>query len=105
MYVQDSIYDKFVALLVQRAKELVIGDGFAETSGGGPLVSPAILILPLQANVLAQVSKAQYDKVWGYIENGKAQGAKLVLGGQKRPGKGFYVDPTSKCYAILFLSY
>lgn len=105
MYVQDSIYDKFVALLVQKAKELVIGDGFDDKSGGGPVVSPTNLILPFQANVLAQVSKAQYDKVWGYIENGKAQGAKLVLGGQKRSGKGFYVDPTSKCYSILVLSY
>ncbi|KAG8218741.1 aldehyde dehydrogenase domain-containing protein [Butyriboletus roseoflavus] len=77
LYVQESIYDKFVPLLVQKAKELVIGDGFDESSGGGPVVS-----------------KTQYDKVWGYIENGKAQGAKLALGGQKRPGKGFFVDPT-----------
>jgi len=77
LYVQDSIYDKFVALLVQKAKELVIGDGFDEKSGGGPVVS-----------------KVQYDKVWGYIENGKAQGAKLALGGEKRPGKGFFVDAT-----------
>ncbi|KAG6378821.1 aldehyde dehydrogenase domain-containing protein [Boletus reticuloceps] len=77
LYVQDSIYDKFVALLVQKAKELVIGDGFDEKSGGGPVVS-----------------KVQYDKVWGYIEDGKAQGAKLALGGQKRSGKGYFVDPT-----------
>jgi len=77
LYVQDSIHDKFVALLVEKAKALVIGDGFDEKSGGGPVVS-----------------KVQYDKVWGYIENGKAQGAKLALGGQKRPGRGFYVDPT-----------
>ncbi|KAH7887828.1 aldehyde dehydrogenase domain-containing protein [Phlebopus sp. FC_14] len=77
LYVQDSIYDKFVALLVSRAKALVIGDGFDEKSGGGPVVS-----------------KAQYEKIWRYIENGKAQGAKLLLGGQKRPGKGFFVDPT-----------
>ncbi|KIK99245.1 hypothetical protein PAXRUDRAFT_822937 [Paxillus rubicundulus Ve08.2h10] len=77
LYVQDSIYDTFVALLVAKAKELVIGDGFDEKSGGGPVVS-----------------RAQYDKVWGYIENGKTQGAKLALGGQKRPGKGFFVDAT-----------
>jgi len=42
------------------------------------------------------VSKAQYDKIWSYIESGKVQGAKLVLGGQKRPGKGYFVDPTSE---------
>jgi len=40
------------------------------------------------------VSKTQYDRVWGYIESGKAEGAKAVLGGKKRPGKGYYVDPT-----------
>ncbi|KAG1775587.1 aldehyde dehydrogenase family-domain-containing protein [Suillus placidus] len=77
LYVQDTIYDKFVSLLVSKAKELVIGDGFDEKSGGGPLVS-----------------KTQFDKVWRYIESGSAQGAKLALGGQKRPGKGFFVDPT-----------
>ncbi|KAG1839072.1 aldehyde dehydrogenase domain-containing protein [Suillus tomentosus] len=77
LYVQDTIYDKFVSLLVSKAKELVIGDGFDEKSGGGPLVS-----------------KTQFDKVWRYIESGRAQGAKVALGGQKRPGKGFFVDPT-----------
>lgn len=93
---QESIYDKFVALLVQKTKELVIGDGFDESSGGGPVVSSLRRIWTFQAHNFPQVSKAQYDKVWGYIEHGKAQGAKLALGGQKRPGKGFFVDPTSK---------
>lgn len=81
---------------MQKAKELVIGDGFDEKSGGGPVVSPSRLILTFQVYGFAQVSKVQYDKVWKYIESGKAQGAKLALGGQKRPGKGFFVDPTSK---------
>lgn len=94
---QDTVYDKFVALLVQKAKELVIGDGFDEKSGGGPVVSSSRLIFSFQAHDFAQVSKVQYDKVWRYIENGKDQGAKLALGGEKRPGKGFFVDPTSKC--------
>ncbi|KAG1753943.1 aldehyde dehydrogenase domain-containing protein [Suillus paluster] len=77
LYVQDTIYDKFLSLLVAKAQELVIGDGFDEKSGAGPVVS-----------------KTQFDKVWGYIERGQAQGAKLALGGKKRPGKGFFVDPT-----------
>lgn len=74
----------------------MIGDGFDEKSGGGPVVSPSRLILAFRVYNFAQVSKVQYDKVWRYIESGKAQGAKLALGGQKRPGKGFFVDPTSK---------
>ncbi len=44
------------------------------------------------------VSKVQYDRVLGYIEAGKQDGARLISGG-KRPSdphlaKGFYVEPT-----------
>ncbi|KAG5716536.1 Aldehyde dehydrogenase [Termitomyces sp. T112] len=77
VYVQDDIYDKFVELLVTKVKKQVIGDGFDDASGGGPVVS-----------------KVQYDKVWSYIESGKQEGAKAILGGVKRVGKGYYVDPT-----------
>ena len=48
-----------------------------------------------------QVSKMQYDKIFSYIEAGKQAGAKCVVGGEKRPGKGYFVDPTSKCLAHL----
>jgi len=75
--VQDSIYDKFVGLLVSKVKEQAIGDGLDVNSAGGPMIS-----------------RTQYDRVWGYIEAGKQEGAKAVLGGVKRSGKGFFVDPT-----------
>lgn len=39
VYVQDTIYDKFIEILVGKANALVIGDGFDEKSGGGPVVS------------------------------------------------------------------
>ncbi|KAJ7781335.1 aldehyde dehydrogenase domain-containing protein [Mycena metata] len=74
VYVQDSIHDKFVDLLVSKVKELVVGDGLDEKSSCGPLIS-----------------KGQYDRVWGYIESGKQEGAKVVLGGTKRAGKGFFL--------------
>ncbi|KAI0637740.1 NAD-aldehyde dehydrogenase [Trametes polyzona] len=77
LFVQDTIYDKFIPLLVEKFKQLKIGNGFDEESGGGPVVS-----------------KAQYDKIFSYIEAGKQEGAKAVLGGEKRPGKGYFVDPT-----------
>ena len=44
MYVQDTVHDKFVEILVGKAKQLVIGDGFDEKSGGGPVVSPTLLL-------------------------------------------------------------
>jgi len=38
VYVQETIYDKFVALLVSKAKELVVGDGFDPKTTAGPVV-------------------------------------------------------------------
>ncbi|KAF9075931.1 NAD-aldehyde dehydrogenase [Rhodocollybia butyracea] len=77
LYVQDSIYDKFIEILISTVKATNIGNGFDENSSGGPLVS-----------------KNQYDRVWGYIDSGKAEGAKAVLGGERRSTKGYWVDPT-----------
>ncbi|KAF7792131.1 hypothetical protein EIP86_003161 [Pleurotus ostreatoroseus] len=77
VYVQDTVYDKFIQILVRKAKETVIADGFDESATIGPVVS-----------------KVQYDKIWSYIEAGKTEGASLALGGAKRSGKGYFVDPT-----------
>ena len=32
--------------------------------------------------------------MWNYIEEGKKAGAKVVIGGEKLPGKGYFVPPT-----------
>ncbi|KAI5893783.1 aldehyde dehydrogenase [Schizophyllum commune H4-8] len=77
VYVQNSIYDKFLEVLTATVKATVIGDGFDDSVTGGPLVS-----------------KAQFERVWGYIEAGKQEGARVALGGEKRSGKGYFVDPT-----------
>ncbi|KAI0786420.1 NAD-aldehyde dehydrogenase [Abortiporus biennis] len=77
VYVQDTVYDKFIEILVEKAKATVVGNGFDEKTGAGPIVS-----------------KVQYEKIWTYIDYGKSEGAKCVLGGEKRSGKGYYVDPT-----------
>ncbi|EIM88564.1 NAD-aldehyde dehydrogenase [Stereum hirsutum FP-91666 SS1] len=77
VYVQDTVYDKFVNILVAKAEQLKVGDGFDDENGGGPVVS-----------------KTQYDRVWSYIEAGKKEGATVLTGGKKRSTTGFYVDPT-----------
>ena len=101
LYVQDTIYDKFVTTLAGKAKELVIGDGFNEKSGGGPLVRTSFPFWSWSPFHLAfKVSKAQYDRVWSYIESGKKEGAKLIVGGEKRTTPGYWVDATS-AYALL----
>ncbi|KAH9843665.1 NAD-aldehyde dehydrogenase [Rhodofomes roseus] len=77
LFVQESIYDKFMPILVSKAQQLVVTDGFDEKASGGPVVS-----------------KIQYDKIFKYIGIGKEQGAKCLFGGVKRQGKGYFVDPT-----------
>lgn len=49
------------------------------------------------ANVMGpQINAAQRDRVLSYIEKGKAEGARLVVGGGKstRFAKGYFVEPT-----------
>lgn len=42
-----------------------------------------------------QISAAQRDKVLGYIEGAKKEGAKIATGGKPwAESKGFYVEPT-----------
>ena len=41
-----------------------------------------------------QVSQEQIDKILGYVELGKKQGAKLVTGGKRVGAKGYFVEPT-----------
>lgn len=79
VYVQDTVYDKFIELLVSKAKQLIVGDGFKEDTTAGPVIS-----------------KLQYDKINGYIEVGTKEGATAALGGEKGSGKGYFINPTSK---------
>ena len=41
-----------------------------------------------------QVSQQQYDRIMGYIDSGKAQGATLHLGGERSGKEGYFVKPT-----------
>jgi aldehyde dehydrogenase (NAD+) len=80
--VQDSIYDAFVSAFKSHMQEVsVVGDPFAESTFQGP-----------------QITKAQYDRVMGYIKSGKEEGATLVAGGEAftsvGTGKGFFIKPT-----------
>jgi len=44
VYVQESIYDKFLDLLVSKVKAQVIGDGLDDQTGGGPVVRLSTLL-------------------------------------------------------------
>jgi phenylacetaldehyde dehydrogenase len=47
-----------------------------------------------QAHMGPLVSKEQMDRVMGYIESGKKEGASVVVGGDSASSKGYYVNPT-----------
>ncbi|RLM00421.1 hypothetical protein CFD26_108640 [Aspergillus turcosus] len=75
--VHESIYDKFLALFKQRAEENQVGDPFNPQTFQGP-----------------QVSQVQFDRIMGYIDEGKKAGATVVTGGARHGEKGYYVQPT-----------
>ena len=41
-----------------------------------------------------QVDQEQMEKILGYIDSGKKEGAKLLAGGKRVGDKGFFVEPT-----------
>jgi len=77
VYVQESIYDKFIQRFKERAQKNVVGDPFDANTFQGP-----------------QVSQLQFDRIMGYIEEGKKEGATVEIGGQRKGDKGFFIEPT-----------
>ncbi|KAH7299950.1 hypothetical protein KP509_24G037400 [Ceratopteris richardii] len=77
VFVQDTIYDAFVAKAVEKAKKRVVGDPFKPEVEQGP-----------------QVDETQFKKILEYIESGKAEGAQLLTGGCAAGNKGYYIEPT-----------
>ncbi len=79
LLLEDSIHDRFVEALVERVNNIQVGDGFADTTQMGPLIS-----------------KAQMEKVQRYIQTGLDEGARLLCGGKTPANKttGFYLEPT-----------
>jgi len=77
IYVQEGIYDKFLEAFKKRALANKVGDPFAEGTFQGP-----------------QVSQLQYDRIMGYIDSGKEEGATVEVGGGRHGDKGYYIQPT-----------
>jgi aldehyde dehydrogenase (NAD+) len=77
LFVQESVYDAFVAKATALANSIKVGPQFDAGSQQGP-----------------QVDDIQFKSVMRYIELGKSQGAKVMAGGDRALAKGFYVQPT-----------
>jgi len=81
IFVQESIYDKFLAEFVEKAKRIKLGLAEEFETQMGPLINDA-----------------QRKKVIAYIEKAKAEGAKLVCGGRIPENtelkNGYFFEPT-----------
>lgn len=64
LIVHKSVYDKFVEMLIEAVGKLKVGDGLDPHNNVGPVVN-----------------KGQIETVQQYVEIGKAEGARLVIGG------------------------
>lgn len=77
IFVQEGVYDKFLAAFKKRALENKVGDPFHHETFQGP-----------------QVSQLQYDRIMDYIKIGKEEGAKVEIGGERHGDKGYFIQPT-----------
>jgi aldehyde dehydrogenase (NAD+) len=73
----ESIYGEVVEKLAARARAIRLGDPRDPATAMGPVVSDV-----------------QMQRVLGYIDIGRNEGAELVTGGSRRGDTGFFVEPT-----------
>src|SRR5690606_30870813 len=79
--IQESIYDQFIDKAIKRVQKIKTGN-------------------PLDMNTMvgAQASQAQMDKILGYIDIGRDEGAACLTGGERNRVQsledGYYVTPT-----------
>jgi phenylacetaldehyde dehydrogenase len=77
LFAHRSIYDKVVQGVADQAGKLKVGHGLDKTVNLGPLVS-----------------KEQHERVTGFIQSGRSQGAEIVTGGTAIGNQGYFVAPT-----------
>lgn len=77
VFVHRKHYDQVVDQLAKMANSIKLGAGMETGAEMGPLVS-----------------ERQLERVLGYIEKGKTEGARVAAGGEKAFDKGYFVKPT-----------
>jgi aldehyde dehydrogenase (NAD+) len=77
VFVEESIHDEFVQRICELNENRRLGDPFDPATEQGP-----------------QVDQAQFDKVMRYIELGRLDGARCLIGGQRHGERGYFIQPT-----------
>ena len=77
LYAEKGVFDKVVEGVADFAKNIRLGPGLDPNTQMGPMVSDI-----------------QQNRVCGYLESGLREGAKAVVGGKRKEGSGYFVEPT-----------
>jgi aldehyde dehydrogenase (NAD+) len=77
LFVHEKIHDKLIDKIVALNKSRKLGDPLDHQTEQGP-----------------QVSQEQFDRVMGFIESGKKEGAQMISGGNRFGSRGYYIEPT-----------
>ena len=77
LYVEADRFDEVVAGVADIAKSIKLGDGLDAATQMGPLVSDE-----------------QLEKVGGFLDSGRSEGATIVTGGARQGERGFFFQPT-----------
>lgn len=77
VYVVKEIADEFINKIVEEFKKIKVGNGLNPEIDVGPLVS-----------------KQQLENFISHIKDAKQKGAKILFGGNKIEGKGYFHEPT-----------
>ena len=77
LYVEQDRFDDVVNGVAEIAKSIKVGDAFSSDTQMGPLISDE-----------------QLEKVSGYLDSGRADGAEVVTGGGRLGDHGYFFEPT-----------
>jgi len=75
--VDQKIYDRFVELLRRRVETITVGSSKELANFMGPVIN-----------------KGSMEKILDYTETAKGEGGRLIIGGRRAPGDGYFIEPT-----------
>ena len=77
LYVPSAVYEQVCEAVTAAAARITIGDGLDPANEMGPIQN-----------------KAQFDKICGFVEDAKAAGGKVLIGGEPLDREGYFYPPT-----------
>lgn len=76
-FVHETLYDRFTQSFVERAQATRVGDSFQDETEMGPVAH-----------------KGRLDALQGFVDDAVERGARLLAGGSRMSGKGYFFEPT-----------